>query len=432
MLLPRRLKSKLRVSLRSRFLPASRFPTFKTFVALALSRANLGANLVRCPLFAMTHPRILFGSKFLLALTVASTTLAAGCDSEKQSAQAEKPSEIKAAGDGPSPELSGTRVEVAVVNPSNSGLTMRVPGEVEGIRDAMLSAALGGYIEQVSVKEGQHVKKGAVLARVDSQTYSTRLVRAQVEKDAAERELARAEGLGDSIAVAELDAAKDRVAAAKATQSELHVAVSRTVLSAPFEGVVVEVNAEVGEVAGPGAPLFRLVQLDPVRVSIALSDRDMALAQVGMTATVDLAARSGVYTGKVVQLSQAANLKTRSFEALVEVENKDGSLLPGMIAQVSLSTTSEAAPESARLLISQDWLVTHPDGVGAFVAENGKAVWRPLKLGVVVRRQVEVLDGLKSGDALIIVGHRSLAEGDDVLVHRKGVCCENGRAVFTE
>jgi RND family efflux transporter MFP subunit len=309
---------------------------------------------------------------------------------------------------------------------------MRVPGEVEGVRDAQLGASLGGYIEQVSVSEGDHVKKGAVLARVDSQTYSTRLLRAKVEKEAAEREFARTLSLGDSVATAELDGAKDRVATAKATLSELQVAVSRTVINAPFEGVVVRVDAEVGEVAAPGAPLFRLVQLNPVRVNVALSDRDMALAQVGMRATVELAARSGQYEGKIVQLSQAANLKTRSFEALVEVENEDEALLPGMIAQVSLSTEGGEDAKVSKLLVSQDWLVTDPAGVGAFVAENGKAVWRPLKLGAVVRRQVEILDGLKSGDALIIVGHRSLAEGDDVLIHRKGVCCENGRAIFSE
>ena len=126
--------------------------------------------------------------------------------------------------------------------------------------------------------------------------------------------------------------------------------------------------------------------------------------------------------------------KTRSFEALVELDNKNEELLPGMIAQVTLSTEKEGKEkkDATKLLISQDWLVTKPSGVGVFVAKDGKAVWRDVKLGNVMRREVEVLDGLSSGDALIIVGHRSLAEGDPILIHRKGTCCENGRAVFTE
>jgi multidrug efflux pump subunit AcrA (membrane-fusion protein) len=151
-----------------------------------------------------------------------------------------------------------------------------------------------------------------------------------------------------------------------------------------------------------------------------------------MPATIEVGARSGHHRGKIVQLSQAANLKTRSFEALVEVKNEDEALLPGMIAQVTLQSEDAPDAKESKLLISQDWLVTNPDGVGAFVAENGKAIWRSLELGPVVRRQVEVKKGLKEGDALIIVGHRSLQAGDDVLIHRKGVCCENGRAVFTQ
>lgn len=352
------------------------------------------------------------------------------CNSDEQSVQAEKPSQL--AGDGETPQLDGMRVEVAIVKPSNRGLTLRVPGEVEGIRDAELGASMGGYIEQVSVEEGQHVKKGAVLARVDSQTYSTRLLRARVEKRAAERELERVESLGDSIASAEVDAARDRVDSASAQLRELQVAAGRSVINAPFEGTIVRVDAEVGETASPGVPLFRLVQLNPVRVNISLSDRDIAMAKVGMPATVDVGARSGLRRGKVVQISQAADLKTRSFEALVELENDGEEVLPGMIAQVTLKSADTTGADESKLLISQDWLVTDPEGVGAFVAENGKAVWRPLELGPVVRRQVEVKKGLKEGDALIIVGHRALQDGDDVLIHRKGVCCENGRAVFTE
>ena len=365
-----------------------------------------------------------------LFVLLASLSLFA-CKGEE--AEAETPSETGKEPGAPA-ELKGTRVEVAVVSPSLGGLTMVVPGEVQGVRDAMLAAANGGYIEQVSVKEGDHVKKGAVLARVDSNTYSTRLVRAQVETKAAERELQRTESLGDAIPAAELDSARDRLDTAKAALRELQVAAGRSVVTAPFEGAIVRVDAEVGEVAAPGTPLFRLVQLQPIRVSIALADRDMGLAKEGMTARVQVGARSGVFEGKIVQLSQAADLKTRSFEALVELDNKNEELLPGMIAQVTLSTEKEGKEkkDATKLLISQDWLVTKPSGVGVFVAKDGKAVWRDVKLGNVMRRQVEVLEGLSAGDALIIVGHRSLAEGDPILIHRKGTCCENGRAVFTE
>ncbi len=367
-----------------------------------------------------------FGARLFTKGVICSTLAltAGGCEGAKaQDQEVEKARDVSKT----QPDLTGTRVEVAIVSPSLGKFTLRVPGEVEGMRDAELASPRGGYIEQVAVKEGQEVKKGAVLARVDTRTHSTRLVRAQVERKAALRELERTKILGKAVAAAELDAAKDRVDSAKAALNELQVAAGRSVIVAPFSGTIVQVEAEVGEVAAPGIPLFRLVQLEPIRVSVALSDRDMALAHEGMPARVSLAARSGIYEGKVVQLSKAANLKTRSFEALVEVANKNKDLLPGMIAQVSLATDHKAGK---KLLISQDWLVTRPTGNGVFLEDNGKAVWKPVELGTVLRRQVEVKSGLQTGDRLIIVGHRSLAEGDRVLVHRTGTCCTKGRAVF--
>ncbi len=397
------------------------------------------------------------------ALLVLFPVALAGCQSKAQPGAEQVSAEPKSER---AEELAGHRVEVVVVQPSKRSLTLTVPGEVEAHRDAMLAAPMGGYIERVMVEEGDRVKHGQILASVDRAVHAVRLERAEVDLSSAERELARAKSLGTSIPRAEIDSAEDRVAMARANLREIKLNVSRSIVSAPFSGYVTKVDAEVGEVAAPGEPLMRLVQLQPVNVSVALSDRDVALAQVGGPAIVQLDARGTQVEGKVVSISRAANLKTRSFEALIEIANEDEKLLPGMIASVTLKTedlaaderktadankkgsqpkTSKAAskpgeaaakedgePEASKdeLVISQDWLVTRPEGVGVFVEQEGKAVWRPVKLGEVVRKQVEVKRGLQAGDALIIVGHRELVDGDQVLVQRKGRCCVQGRASF--
>ncbi len=381
-----------------------------------------------------------------LTAVVLSVTAVACNAEESKKPQPEAPKAAATAA-----KLTGTRVEVAVVQPSSRSLEVTVPGEVEGYRDASLAAPLGGYIEAVKVDEGDRVKTGQVLALVDSATHGARRGRARVELDAAKRELERAKVLGNAIPKAELDAAHDRVANAEAALRELNVNASRAVVKAPFAGVIVKRDVEVGEVAAPGTPLFRVVQLSPIKVSIFLSDRDIALAQPGTKAQIQLDARAGVFQGEVVHVSQAAELKTRSFKATVELQNEDETLLPGMIARVTLSTdkhtpspgesasaksASKGATDSSpkvegdRLVISQDWIVTKPDGVGVFVEKAGKAEWRPVELGEVLRKQVVVKSGLNAGDALIIVGHRELAPGDEVLVHRQGKCCTAGRAVF--
>ncbi len=325
--------------------------------------------------------------------------------------------------------LEGRRVEVAVVQPSSEMLQLEVPGEVEGYRDAWLAPPLGGYVERVLVEEGRRVQEGAALIHVDRKMHALREDRVRLQLEVAAREHERALNLGTSIPTAEVDAARDRVSLAEADLRELSLNTERAVLRAPFSGVVVELDAEVGEVAPPGAPLIRLVQLDPIKISVALSDRDMALAKRGAPAHVSLDARSGVYEGKVTALAQAANLKTRAFEATVELPNPEGELLPGMIASVSLRSDTDASKEKS-LVVAQDWLVTRRDGVGVFIEVDGKARWRDVELGDILRRQVVVESGIEAGDALIIVGHRDLVEGDPVLVHRRGKCCTEGRATF--
>ncbi len=371
---------------------------------------------------------------------------AVGCRPETESVAAEKQRDPAAEAQGPK-DLAGARVEVVVVQPSERNLELNLPGEVEAHRDALLAAPLGGYIESVHAAKGDRVKHGQALVSVDTSTHSARLARVQTELDSASRELARAESLAGAIPAAELDSARDRVTQIEANKRELTLNVSRSVVRAPFAGYITDLDAEVGEVAAPGAPLLRLVQLQPVDVTVSLSDRDISLATVGSPAVVTMDARAGQFEGKITEIARAADLKTRAFEVVIELPNADEQLLPGMIANVTLKTgpATTRAPSGASgdgerpdaqapgsIVIAQDWLVTRPDGVGVFVVKDGKAAWRPVRVGSVLRKQVSIEEGLADGDVLIIVGHRDLVEGDKVLVQRKGRCCVNGRAIFSE
>ena len=356
-------------------------------------------------------------SLVLLALLVGSALF--GC---KASDASEKQ---KAAGDKV-PAAGRARVEVAKLTPSQAKLQLRVPGEIEGFRDAMLGAALGGYIESIGVKAGQHVKKGQVLVRVDSASHAARAEQAKVELTAAERELARAKAMLGAIPQAEVDAAETRQAAAAAALRSQQVNLNYSVVHAPFAGTVAQVQAEVGEVATPGAPLLRLVQLDPVKVTVSVPGRDVVALKEGMLARVSTDGSAGMAQGKVAHIQRAADPKTRSFLVEVEVPNPDGKLLPGMIASVQL----ENEVTTKRIVIAQDWLVTGVSEIGAFVEQAEVARWRPVKLGQVVRNQVVVEEGLGEGDHLVIAGHRELADGDPLLVARSGVCCTDGRVVF--
>ncbi len=319
----------------------------------------------------------------------------------------------------------GTRVETARIAPSEASLSIRLPGEVKGSRDAMLAAPLGGYVERVLVSEGEEVRRNQVLVRVDTATHGAQLAQARVQLETAEREAARAERLGDAIPAQQRDQASSALAAARAALRSARVMSSRTVIRAPFAGTIASMNVEQGEVAPPGQPLIRLVKLDPVHVTLAVPDRDVVALRQGMGARVRAGANGNVFDGTIRFISPAANLQTRAFDVEIEVEGAEG-LLPGMIAQVEI----ERASAGAQLVIPQDVLVTRLSGNGVFVAEGDTAHWRSVETGTVMRDQIVITSGIRAGDELIVTGHRELADGDAIVRSRAGNCCTEGRITF--
>jgi len=179
-------------------------------------------------------------------------------------------------------------------------------------------------------------------------------------------------------------------------------------------------------VLSPSMPVARVVQLNPVHVTVSVSDRDVGILHEGMPVKVSVDAVAGLFEGTMVAIDRAANLNTRTFLAEVAVDNSEGRLLPGMIATAAIG----AELGEGSVVLPQDWLVTKMDGIGVFLDEDGRAAWRPVEAGTVVHDQVVINSGLEADDRLIMVGHRSLQDGDPLIVSREGVCCENGRPVF--
>ncbi|MEC7987367.1 MAG: efflux RND transporter periplasmic adaptor subunit [Myxococcota bacterium] len=354
-------------------------------------------------------------------LLVVSTLLSSACTPQKEAHSRDASSD--------SIEImkeTSTRVEVAQVETSEARLTMRLPGEVEGIKESLLGSSLGGYVEKVYVSEGEDVQKGAVLADIDVQSRLIQQSIAQTELVAAETEFERLQKLGDLALQSQVDATRVRVKMAKLSVEQATLMVSRSRITAPFSGMVAQINLEQGEVIGPGQPAIRLIQLDPAIVTLSVSDRDITNLEQGMEATVVADARLQAKKGVLRRILPAGDLRTRTFKVEIEIPNSDRSLLPGMIASATISKVLA----STALQIPQDYVVTQLDGLGVFVEEDGVAKWRPVEVASVVGNQVVIASGLTVGEKIVITGHRDLSAGDKLLVSRSGTCCVNGKAEF--
>lgn len=330
---------------------------------------------------------------------------------------------------GPVPAVAPAaeiRVEVARIGTTQATVDIAVPAEVQGARDALLASPTGGFVEKVFVEEGQEVKRGQAIAAIDRASAAARREQAAAQLDQARAEAQRVETLGDLASAQQRDQVQTQLRLAQAQDELAAIALQRSLVTAPFAGVVGQLGVEEGEIAGPGAPVARLVQLDQVELSMSVSDRDVVGLKAGMPVAVTTDAAAGLFTGTLSTISPAADLSTRAFVVKALVENPDRKLLPGMIARVSLA---EVLATDA-VVIPQDWLVTRLDGVGVFVAQEGVARWRPVTPGKVVHDQVVITQGLAAGETIVITGHRELADGDALLVARQGTCCTDGRVTF--
>ncbi len=325
------------------------------------------------------------------------------------------------------PAMDARRVEAARIEEGGFELRLTRPGEVEASQEAWLASAQGGLVEAISVKEGEEVRAGAVLARLDESLYAAQGELANVELGDAKRELERLAQLGASASRVRTDAAQTRVARAQAQLKISQLQVSRARITAPFGGVVAEVALERGEVATPGAPIVRLLRLHPVHVRVTVSDQDINALSVGTKALLRTGSSAAPKDGVILRMGAAADVQTRTFEVEVEVDNREGDLRPGTIANVTfLGQTSGDA-----LLLPQDVLVTRAQDTGVFVVDSqARAEWKPLKLGSIVRDQVTVIEGLAAGDNLVTLGQRGLEPGDALIVARQGTCCTRGRVVY--
>jgi membrane fusion protein (multidrug efflux system) len=323
------------------------------------------------------------------------------------------------------PVDAAARVEIAVLGATSATIDLELPGEVIGSKDAMLASALGGYVERVSVEPGQAVSKGTHITSIDAEVYAAGFDQAKAQHALAASDLGRVEKLGDLASAQQLEQATTQVAMARASERQARARLARARITAPFKGIVADVFVDAGEVAGPGTPVARLVQLDPVTVVLSVPDRDVVSLSKGMGVRVTSAARSTLYEGVITHVAPAADVRTRAFPVEVEVANPEHTLLPGMIATVSVSNDVEAGT-----IIPQEWIITRRDGHGVFVDVDNVAVWTPIELGAVVHDQIVVDSGLEEGDRIIMRGHRELLADDAILVAREGRCCTQGRAAF--
>lgn len=306
----------------------------------------------------------------------------------------------------------------------------------EALRDSSLSPRIEGLVEAVFVQEGDWVEAGQkllsldpTLAQLDVASARARVDEALALHKDARRQAAEFRSLKDrkhvaktSLASAEAaeEATKAALASERAAIKRLQELLERHTLKAPFEGIVAQKSVEVGQWVKTDTSAIQLVALNKVRIRASVPQHHYS--QIARDAKVRIvfdALPGQSFSGDLASLVAVANQSTRSFPVLIDLENPENLIAPGMSARVYVQLKGG---ESEALLVPRDAVVLKADG--------SRLVWRVQKqdeqtkvnpvtvsIGRAVGGQLEILDSsLKPGEQIILLGNESLRPGQSVVV----------------
>jgi RND family efflux transporter MFP subunit len=328
---------------------------------------------------------------------------------------------------------SGNLVYSAVAQPhATVPLAFRGPGYVT---ELMMVRTPDGRSRALG--EGDHVRRGDVVARLRDAEYRERVeqatghvavARAAAEKARLDFERATRLFATQSItkpemesATAQRDATRAQVAAAGAALEEARVALRDTALVAPIDADVLKKAVEPGAFMSPGQPAFTIGDVSSVKVVLGVPDVALRAVKLGQQVAVTSDALPGrTVTARVSRIAALADPSTRNFDVEVEIPNPDRLWKPGMIASVELGN---AAPQSAVSLLPLTAFVQRPGGKNEFAVlvvegdgANAHAKLRPVDLGDVVGNRVAVTRGLAAGERVVTVGASMIQDGERVEV----------------
>ena len=336
-------------------------------------------------------------------------------------------------------------VRVETVRHENMTQTVPVLGRIVSRRSGEVAARIAGPIDEMLVEVGDQVSKGQLLARLSPETLradrelaaselgeaESALKTAQSETDLAREELKRTEGLRRSaafslaryndakiklaIAEAKVRSAESRIATKKAALALKEIDLDYTRIVAPYDAVIVEREMEAGEYVQAGDPLVKLIGTKDLEIEADVPDLRIAALRPGLEVGVLLDDGSR-HTAVVRAVLPSVNPLTRT-RATRFVPRFNEVHRPLADAQ-SVTVEIPAAESKPVLSVHKDAVIKRPNGDLVFAVVDGKAVPRTVRLGQAVGSRLQVLDGLKDGDTVVIRGNERLQPGQPVRVEK--------------
>lgn len=354
--------------------------------------------------------------KLLTLLLVALLLLLVGCGKKEQ----------------PQPEEKLVPVEVAAVQKGDLTQDLTVTGEIEAGTEVNILPKISGRVAAVHVQAGQLVSAGTVLLELEGTQARNNLLSSQAavemqraNLEAAQKSYDRTKRLLEEGAVSQVQfeqvETQLKLAQAQYNQAVAGLEIAQdnyqeVLVTSPISGKVAYIDAEVGELVGMQSPVAGVVDLSTAVVKVNISENVVKTLTVGQQVDVQINALNKTVPGQIKSIAPKIDTRTKAFPVEIQIANPNGEILAGMVAKITLAT----GQVKDALIIPAKAVLDHNGNKKVYVVENGVAREREVKIGISSRDSVEIIEGLKENEKVIVSGNRLVGEGQKVKIVNDG------------
>lgn len=311
-------------------------------------------------------------------------------------------------GGGPG-QRPATPVEVFAAVTDTVTETVLATGAIEAIQFIEVRPELQGRLVEISAREGTEVRQGTPLFRIDDAELQALVAQLEAERDQAVQALERTRELlaMDASSQADLESAEATARSREAQLRLQRVRLDRTVIRAPFSGLVGERFVSVGDYVTPSSRLTTLQTVDPQRAAFRVPERYAERLEVGQRVRFTVAAVNRDFSGVVDFVDPVVQLPSRTILIKAQVPNPERILMPGMFVEAELAT--EVRPEA--VVIPEDAILPLGAETFVWVVAEGTVSRRAVVLGERTPGFVEIREGVTAGEQVVVGGLQRMSEG---------------------
>src|SRR5688500_11325743 len=324
-----------------------------------------------------------------------------------------------AAGGGGAPAMPPMPVDVDTERRQSVVDAVRATGRIEALQAIELRPDEQGRVTAILFREGQSVRAGTPLVKVDDAMLKAQAERAKADRDLSTQQLERVRRLRAQNAAAPADVERAEAASrsAEASLALLELQIARTTVRAPFDGAIGQRFVSVGDYVTPGTRLLTLQTVNPQRAVIEVPERYAVKLRPGQTVDFSVASQEGrTFRARVDFIDPVVQGESRTILVKASAPNPGGLLKPGMFIEARLATATRANA----IVVPEDAVQPLRSANVVWAVVDGKASRRVVTLGVRSSGFVEIVSGVQAGETVVVGGLERMGEGAPVAPRPRG------------